>query len=185
MKILELTPVEWLLNRGAVVICAGGGGIPTASDQLSRRYLGVEVVIDKDRTSAVVAHVLRADPLIVATDVIGVFNHWGTADQRLIAEVNPGDLDPESFAAGSRGPKVAAAVDFAWSPRGKAVVGSLDDITARLEHRAGTLIAAHCSGITYRESTPAARTRTVGGSAGERDVRPRGTSVGERTDGRS
>jgi carbamate kinase len=156
MKILELTPVEWLLDRGAVVICAGGGGIPTARDPLSRRWLGVEAVIDKDRTSAVLARGLRADMLIIATDVVGVFDRWGTAEQRLIAEANPDDLDQSAFAAGSMGPKVAAAVDFARSGHGRAVIGSLDDITALVEHRAGTLIAAHCSGVTYRETTPAA-----------------------------
>jgi len=163
------------------VICAGGGGIPTARDRLSRRWLGVEAVIDKDRTSAVLARDLRADMLIIATDVSGVFDQWGTADQRLIAEANPDDLDPEAFAAGSMGPKVAAAVDFARSGHGRAVIGSLDDITALVEHRAGTLIAAQCSGITYRDSTPTAWTRTAGGSAKGRDVLQQGTSVSERT----
>ena len=152
MRILELTPLEWLLERGVVVICAGGGGIPTARDRQSGRLLGVEAVIDKDRTSAVLARGLRADILVIATDVIGVFDRWGTPEQRLIAEAHPNALDPEAFAAGSMGPKVAAAVDFARSSRGEAVIGSLDDITALLEHRASTRISANCRGVTYRES---------------------------------
>jgi carbamate kinase len=61
------------------------------------------------------------------------------------------------------GPKVAAAVDFARSSRGEAVIGSLDDITALVEQRAGTLIAAHCGGMTYREGTAAVRNPSVDG----------------------
>ena len=83
----------------------------------------------------------------------------------MIAEASPDDLDPEAFAAGSMGPKVAAAVDFRPVRSSKAVIGSLDDMTALVEHRAGTLIAAHCSGITYGRQRLLLGPETAGGSA--------------------
>ncbi|GAA2109218.1 carbamate kinase [Microlunatus panaciterrae] len=150
MRIVELMPIEWLIEKGAVVICAGGGGIPTVQDQATGRLTGVEAVIDKDRTSAVLARDLKADLLIIATDVDGVFEDWRTPRQRLLASAHPDELDPALFAAGSMGPKVAAAVEFALDTDGDAVIGSLDSIGSMLRHTAGTWISRRSSGRSYR-----------------------------------
>src|SRR5215471_13773928 len=72
-RIFETRPVEWLLAQGSVVICAGGGGIPTMYIKGTRTLIGVEAVIDKDRASAVLAEGLKADRLIIATDVDAVY----------------------------------------------------------------------------------------------------------------
>ena len=87
-RIFQIRPVKWLLDKGAVVICAGGGGIPTMylaqegldspTDRNARTLVGVEAVIDKDRSSAVLAKDLEADLLVIATDAAAVFLDWGT-----------------------------------------------------------------------------------------------------------
>ncbi len=99
-RIFELRPIRWLLEQGTVVICAGGGGIPTmyAPDK-ERTLVGVEAVIDKDLASALLARELGADVFIMATDVDGVYEGWGTPDQRRIPELTAGDADD----AGLRG----------------------------------------------------------------------------------
>ncbi len=149
-RILELAPIEWLLERHTVVICAGGGGIPTVRNGQAGTLSGVEAVIDKDRTSAVLARGIGADLLVIATDVPGVFEGWGTKKGRMISEANPDALHPDLFAAGSMKPKVMAAVDFARLGRGAAVIGSLDDIEALISHRVGTWVSASCSGLAHR-----------------------------------
>src|SRR5215472_5423535 len=107
-RIFEHRPIKWLLEHGCVVICAGGGGIPTAY-RPGRELVGVEAVIDKDRASALLASDIRADMLIMATDAEAVFVGFGTPGQRAIAAANPGALLGEyrgEFAAGSMLPKV-------------------------------------------------------------------------------
>src|SRR6516162_6219392 len=114
-RIFERRPIRWLLEQGCVVICAGGGGIPTAY-RPGRELVGVEAVIDKDRASALLARDIEADVLIMATDAQAVFVGFGTPQQRAIAEANPDALLTEyraEFAAGSMLPKVIAACDFA------------------------------------------------------------------------
>ncbi|MEO6604390.1 MAG: carbamate kinase [Aeromicrobium sp.] len=143
IRIVELDPITWLLEKGAVVICAGGGGVPTvrtpgrgAVDMLS----GVEAVIDKDLASAVLARDLSADVLVIATDVEGVFLDWGKDDERMITRAHPDEINPGLFPAGSMGPKVRAATQFARETSGTAVIGSLRDIDEMLAGRAGTTI---------------------------------------------
>jgi len=147
VRIFQTRPVEWLLAQGCVVICAGGGGIPTMYEPGSRRLVGVEAVIDKDRASAVLARGLRADLLVIATDVDGVYLHWGTPDQTLVAEANPDSLEALGFAAGSMGPKVEAASAFARESGKAAVIGSLDHLTQILDGTSGTRVDVKVSGI--------------------------------------
>lgn len=144
LRIFELRPVEWLLERGAVVICAGGGGIPTAYAPGGNRLLvGVDAVIDKDLSSAVLASDLGADLLVIATDAPGVFLDWGSPEQRLVRAAAPAHLAGRSFASGSMGPKVAAAVEFVTaSPSGVALIGDLADLASVVAGRAGTRVAA-------------------------------------------
>ncbi|MEO6605388.1 MAG: carbamate kinase [Aeromicrobium sp.] len=143
LRIVELEPVSWLLEKGAVVICAGGGGVPTMRTRngtTADTLVGVEAVIDKDLASAVLARDLAADVFVIATDVEGVFLDWGKEDQRLITRAHPDELDPDSFPAGTMGPKIRAATQFVRETSGTAVIGSLLQIDEMLAGRAGTVI---------------------------------------------
>lgn len=140
-RILELAPIRWILGNGGLVVCAGGGGVPTTRDS-DGTYAGVEAVVDKDLASAVLARDLHADTLIIATDVDGVYLDWGTPESRRIRHAHPDHLEPRDFAAGSMGPKVAAAVQFAQETGGRAVIGSLDDLDGLLSGVSGTTVSS-------------------------------------------
>src|SRR4029077_8531829 len=94
-RIFEIRPIKWLLDHGCVVICAGGGGIPTMYEPGTRTLVGVEAVIDKDRATAVLAQGLEADLLVIATDVPAVYLGWGTPEQTAVASAHPDALPPE------------------------------------------------------------------------------------------
>lgn len=149
-RIFEIRPVKWLLEKGSVVICAGGGGIPTVYDA-GRKLHGIEAVIDKDLCSALLAEQLGSDLLIIATDVEAVYVDWGQPAQRAIARAHPDDLQALSFAAGSMGPKVQAACDFTRRTGKTAVIGSLADIEGIVAGRAGTRVSQSEPGIDYRQ----------------------------------
>lgn len=148
-RIFELRPLSWLLEKGCVVICAGGGGIPVRYDA-EGKLEGVEAVIDKDLCSALLAQQLECDLLVIATDVDGVYLDWGTPSQRAIAQARPDDLDALDFAAGSMGPKVQAACEFARQTGKPAVIGSLADIEAIVGGSAGTRVDLGAAALTYR-----------------------------------
>jgi carbamate kinase len=140
-QILEIQPITWLLDRGAVVICAGGGGIPTmypSSDPAA--LVGVEAVIDKDLSSELLAEDVNADLFLMATDVDGVYLHWGSPEQQRLSRVTPEELTGHEFAAGSMGPKVEAAVRFATKTDRRAAIGSLADIAGIVAGTAGTSV---------------------------------------------
>ncbi|MBV9208648.1 MAG: carbamate kinase [Actinobacteria bacterium] len=138
-RILEIEPISWLLERGAVVICAGGGGIPTMYPSSGPGELvGVEAVIDKDLASELLAEDLRADLFLMATDVDGVYLDWGTPRQRRLGQVTPEELAGREFAAGSMGPKAEAATRFAAKTGGRAAIGSLADIGGIVTGTVGT-----------------------------------------------
>jgi carbamate kinase len=138
-RIVEIQPIRWLLERGAVVICAGGGGIPTVSPAAGAPALfGVEAVIDKDLASELLAEDVGADLLLMATDVDGVYLDWGTPQSRRLGRVTPQELAGYEFAAGSMGPKVNAAVRFNRKTGRRAAIGALDDITGIVAGIAGT-----------------------------------------------
>ena len=142
-RIFEIRPIRWLLEQGTVAICAGGGGIPTMYDPSRERTLvGVEAVIDKDLASALLARELGADVYIMATDVDGVYEGWGTPDQRRLPELKAGDAATRGFAAGSMGPKVEAAAEFATQTGKRAAIGSLDQIDGLVAGTAGTSVVA-------------------------------------------
>jgi carbamate kinase len=142
MRVLGMDPIRWLLERGVLVIAAGGGGIPVARGADGRSLHGVEAVIDKDLCSCVLALELEADCLVIATDVDAVYLDWGKPGQRALGKVTPQELARHSFQAGSMGPKVEAACHFARSSGKKAVIGSLDRIEEMLAGRAGTEVSA-------------------------------------------
>ncbi|TDQ56978.1 carbamate kinase [Mesocricetibacter intestinalis] len=147
-RIFEIRPVKWLLEKGSIVICAGGGGIPTYYDDLGNLQ-GVEAVIDKDLCSALLAENLEADLFIIATDVSSVFVDWGKPEQKAIARANPEAISKMGFAAGSMGPKVQAAVNFVQTTGKEAVIGSLSDIVDIVKAKAGTRITTSIADIEY------------------------------------
>ncbi len=145
-RVLGLDPIRWLLGHQALVIAAGGGGIPVAVDADGRSRHGVEAVIDKDLCSGLLARELNADCLIIATDVDAVYLDWGLPEQRALRHVSPDELARHSFPPGSMGPKVEAASRFAATTGKRALIGSLEHIEAMLEGQAGTEVrrdAAH------------------------------------------
>jgi carbamate kinase len=140
-QIFEHRPIKWLLEQGTIVICAGGGGIPTMYEPgKENRLIGVEAVIDKDWCTALLARDVNADLYVMATDVDGVYLDWGTPDARKIDRTTPEELESYNFAAGSMGPKVAAACTFARSTGKRAAIGALADIEAMVTGEAGTIV---------------------------------------------
>ncbi len=140
-RILGLAAIKLLVEAGVCVICAGGGGIPVVRNTTGGME-GVEAVIDKDRTAALLAQALEADALLMLTDVAAVMRDWGTPAEAAIKTITPDALDKMTFAAGSMGPKIAAASAFVRAGGTIAGIGTLADARAILEGRAGTLIRA-------------------------------------------
>jgi carbamate kinase len=121
------------------VICAGGGGIPVARNT-DGDMTGVEAVIDKDRTAALLALGLDADALLLLTDVPAVFRHYGSEDQTAIGDATPEALEDLELTPGSMGPKVGAAIAFVQASGKLAGIGQLTDARAILDGHAGTRI---------------------------------------------
>lgn len=134
-----IAPIRLLVEAGVCVICAGGGGIPVVRGR-DGRMEGIEAVIDKDRTSALLAEALEADILLMLTDVEAVFRDWGAPGQEAIGRITPDALDAMTFPAGSMGPKIAAACDFVRAGGTMAGIGRLQDARAIVEGRAGTQV---------------------------------------------
>lgn len=137
--IFEIRPIKWLLERGAIVICAGGGGIPSVYDD-QRKLHGIEAVIDKDLASELLARELDADLLIMATDADAVYLDWNTPQAKAIKRISPDDLKRYEFAAGSMGPKVEAACQFVEQTGKMAAIGALADLEGMVEGVAGTTV---------------------------------------------
>ncbi|MCK0542725.1 carbamate kinase [Pseudomonas syringae pv. aptata] len=148
-RIFEIRPVKWLLEKGCIVICAGGGGIPTIYTAPGK-LAGVEAVIDKDLCSAMLAEELESDLLLIATDVNAVYVDFGKPTQKAIGQAHPDEMEKLGFAAGSMGPKVQAACEFARHTGKVAAIGSLSDIEAIVQGHAGTRISIGQPGINYR-----------------------------------
>ncbi|WAL40546.1 carbamate kinase [Brevibacterium sp. BRM-1] len=141
VRVIEEEPIKLLVESGTLVICAGGGGIPTVlgSDGILR---GIEAVIDKDLAAAMLAAHLDADVLVIATDVEGVYRNWGTGAQELIPQLTLAEAEGSEFAAGSMGPKVQAACNFVRETGRRAVIGALADIEGLVAGTAGTSVVA-------------------------------------------
>lgn len=137
---VEIGTVRLLVRHGVLTICAGGGGIPVT--RADGDWQGVEAVVDKDLSSALLAREIGANVLLLLTDVDGVHTGWGTPDDRTLAEVSPDMIDHRDFAPGSMGPKVQACSEFVASNGGVAAVGRLGDVEAILEGSAGTRFRA-------------------------------------------
>jgi carbamate kinase len=149
LRVLGLQAIRWLLEHGALVIAAGGGGIPVARSVVGSELPGlhgVAAVIDKDLCSSLLARELQADVLVIATDVSAVYLDWGQPTQRAIGRVTPQALSSHDFAAGSMGPKVDAARAFVLATGRRAVIGSLDRIEDMIAGTAGTQVCTEAAG---------------------------------------
>ena len=143
--IFQIDPIRVLLDRDVVVVCAGGGGVPTTSTPGAdgRPTLsGVEAVIDKDLASELLAREVEADLFVMATDVDGVYTDWGTPDQKQLTKVTPAELRGLPLPAGSMGPKVDAAAHFVEVTGHRAAIGSLEQIQQVVAGSAGTQVVA-------------------------------------------
>jgi carbamate kinase len=140
VRLVELDLIRLLISLGAIVVCAGGGGIPVVADAAGG-LRGVEAVVDKDLTAALLARAIGADALLLLTDVDAVIDGYGTPPARPIRQATTGELRARSFAAGSMGPKVEAACRFVEATGGMAAIGRLDDAQALLDGTAGTVVA--------------------------------------------
>ncbi len=148
-SIIELNSIKQLVDSGTMVICTGGGGVPVTQDT-DGKWQGVEAVVDKDRSSTVLAKDLKADALLVLTDVAAVAINWGQPDQKNIKSATPEQMDEIGFAAGSMGPKVEAAGDFVRNGGKIGGIGSLDDALDIINGVAGTTISAdHKGDVSY------------------------------------
>jgi carbamate kinase len=138
-RVVETRMIRLLLRSGAVVVCAGGGGVPVVRDERGK-LRGLEAVIDKDLTAAVLAEALEADVLMVLTDVPNVVRDFGTPQAQPISRITPGALRREIFPAGSMGPKVDAVCRFVELTGDMAAIGRLADAEAIMAGDAGTII---------------------------------------------
>jgi carbamate kinase len=138
-RIRELGVIRRLARAGVVVVCAGGGGIPVVTTQAGT-LRGVEAVIDKDLTAALLASELGADALLLLTDVAAVYEDWPHPCERPIRSATPAALRARAFAAGSMGPKVEAACRFIERGGRVAAIGALDAVACLLEGSAGTIV---------------------------------------------
>jgi len=142
LEIVELEAVRTLLAAGTIAIACGGGGIPVSSR--NGRLSGVDAVIDKDRASSVLAIALRAERLLILTDVDAVSRGWGTAAQEELRELDAASAEAllPDLATGSMVPKVEASLAFAQATGHEALITSAASLTEALDARAGTRITA-------------------------------------------
>lgn len=140
-EIIETKLIDHLLDESIIVVCAGGGGVPVVRTETGD-LRGVEAVIDKDLSAALLAQRLRADRLLVLTDVPAVIEGFGTPQAREIGRTTVSQLRAMSFPDGSMGPKVEAVCRFVTG-RGKgsaAAIGNLAEATALLHGERGTFV---------------------------------------------
>jgi carbamate kinase len=137
-EIVQIDTIRRLVESGVTVICSGGGGIPTVLDDRSGRRVGVEAVIDKDLSAALLGIETRAEFLLLLTDVDAVYAEWGTPQARSIANTTPEELRKIHFAEGSMAPKIEAACRFVEATGQRAAIGSLERVTEILSGTSGT-----------------------------------------------
>ena len=140
-RILEIGIIQLLIKHGITVICVGGGGIPVVKRD-DGSFIGVEAVIDKDFASALLAEEIKADALLLLTDVDGVYLGWGTEQQKQLRQITTDEIKTHTFATGSMAPKVQASLDF-LGKGGKTVgIGKMEEALQILNGQAGTIIVS-------------------------------------------
>ncbi|MEU5274861.1 carbamate kinase [Streptomyces asoensis] len=138
--IVETDTVHTLLDSGALVVCCEGGGVPVTSDRITGELTGVEAVVDKDLTAALLAEELKADFLLILTDVPNVYTDFGTPRQRPLLDVTPAQLLDRAGPAGPMRPKAEAAARFVDRTGALAAIGALDAAYAIVHGTSGTLV---------------------------------------------
>lgn len=143
-RIVEIESIRFLLDGGFVVIACGGGGIPVVSDARGN-LRGVPAVIDKDRASALLAHQIAADLLLISTSVEKVALDFGTPEQRWVDELTLDEArrylaEGTHFRPGSMAPKIEAVIDFLEHGGAEAIITSPDQIERALGGETGTRI---------------------------------------------
>ena len=140
VTVVEKREIRKLIDMGFLVICCGGGGIPVTRE--GRSFHGVDAVIDKDLVSATLAGEIKADRLIIATDVPGAALHYNEPRQRFLGTVTAEELErylgEGHFPPGSMMPKIEAALAFVRRGGREAVITALDAIEDAVEGCAGT-----------------------------------------------
>lgn len=144
-RIVENDAIRALISRDHLEICNGGGGVPVV--EKADGYHGIEAVIDKDLSAALLASQIHADALLILTDADAVYLDWGKPTQRPLAQVTPEQLREMQFDAGSMGPKVTACTEFVSHCHGIAGIGSLADGQAILAGEKGTLIRCETADV--------------------------------------
>lgn len=156
VEVLETHTLLTLLGAGYVVVAAGGGGIPVVRSA-NGDLRGVEAVIDKDLTAALLAQAVAADVLVIATDVSNAVLHWGTPRAAPIGRVSleqaQAYADEGQFASGSMGPKVEAAMRFVRTGGSRSVITSLDQIATAVDGGVGTIIESRSAAARSGPST--------------------------------
>lgn len=153
-RIFDIRPIRWLLDQRAIVICAGGGGIPTVYDA-DRKLTGTEAVIDKDLASELLARELEADLFVMATDVDAVYVDWGRPQARAIKRATPKAMRAYIFPDGSMGPKVEAACRFAERTGKTAAIGALADLAQIIQGTAGTTVMQEAGELAWHQRSSA------------------------------
>lgn len=153
LAILEADVLAFLVERGVIVICAGGGGIPVV-ELVDGSLAGIEAVIDKDFASSLLARQLNADFLLMLTDVDAVYADWGTPEARPLGFVAVGDFAPQDFPAGSMRPKVEAAIEFARTGK-PAAIGRLEEAVEIVVGLRGTWIEGSVVEDSAKSAPPA------------------------------
>jgi carbamate kinase len=151
VAILETAEIALLVERGVVVTCAGGGGIPVVRNPQGQLE-GIEAVVDKDLASALLATALKADRLLLLTDVDAVYHDYGTSRARAVLRTSPALLARDSYPPGSMAPKVEAAAAFAASAGGASAIGRLEDALRLVTGEAGTQIHSATTRVVYRRA---------------------------------
>lgn len=139
-SIVEAPLIRQLAESGAIVIAAGGGGVPVI--EVGPQLVGVEAVVDKDLAASILAKDVEAEVLLILTDVDGVHEHHGEAGERLLERLTPEEARAllESMPPGSMGPKLESAIAFVDGGGARAIIAELDRGPQALEGHAGTLI---------------------------------------------
>lgn len=148
LRVRELRTIQRLLDAGVLVICCGGGGIPVVTTPAGG-LRGVDAVIDKDLTTALLAENLGAEQLVLLTNVPAVFEDWPEPRERAVRHAHPDAIASLSLEEGTIAPKVEAAARFARATGQPASIGSLEDARRVLEGRAGTRVSVDFDGISH------------------------------------
>ncbi len=137
-NIIDSDAIQTLMAAGHTVICCGGGGVPVVARDGG--YQGVEAVIDKDLTAAVLANAINADHLLILTDADAVYENWGTPQARALHHVTTEELVPFAAPDGAMGPKAGAVIEFVKQTGNTAFIGALKDAPQILAGEKGTCV---------------------------------------------